>query len=349
MKTTFISTSAMANASRLNLLRMQNEVTDLNKELASGRHADVGLELGHRTGRAVSLRNEHAQLNQLMDINALVETRLETTQSVIKSLTERAQGFVDIAIASRDGTAGSRVAIEDARDAISLFVSQLNTSVNGEFVFAGINNDVAPIAEYFETPPGAPKLAVDAAFLAEFGFSQSDPAAASITAADMETFLAGSFAAMFGQPAWSTNWSTASDENMTSRISPATLFESGTNANIEPIRKLAMAFTMMADLGGKTLNDQAYVAMTNRAVALASEGIHELALEQGNLGIKQQRIDRADRIMSLQLDILNKDITNLETVDPYETTTRLNQLISQIEVSYAVTGRLQQLSLVRFL
>ena len=339
----------MANATRLNLLRMQNEVTSLNKELASGRHADVGLELGHRTGRAVSLRSEHAQLNQLMDINALVETRLETTQSVISSLTGRTQGFVDSAIASRDGTAGSRVAIEDARDAISLFVSQLNTSVNGEFVFAGINSDVAPITDYFTTPPGAPKLAVDAAFLAEFGFTQSDPAVAGITAADMETFLTGSFAAMFDQPAWSTNWSAASDENTTSRISPSTLIESGTNANIEPLRKLAMAFTMMADLGSDVLNDQAYIAMTDRAVAMASEGIQELALEQGNLGIKQQRIDRADRIMSLQLDILNKDIINLETVDPYETTTRLNQLISQIEVSYAVTGRLQQLSLVRFL
>ena len=212
-----------------------------------------------------------------------------------------------------------------------------------------MNGAYAKLAEYFGTPAGLAKQAVDAAFLAEFGFIQSDPAAAGISAADMESFLDGAFAAQFDQPAWSTNWSVASDENVTSRISPDTLIESGTNANIEPFRKLAMAFTMMAELGGDGLNDQAYIAMTEKAVVAASEAIGEITLEQGRLGIAQQRVDRADRIMSLQLDILNKDISDLESVDPFETTTRLNQLISQIEVSYAVTGRLQQLSLVRFL
>ncbi|NNE24995.1 MAG: flagellar hook-associated family protein [Rhizobiales bacterium] len=349
MKTTFISTPAIANATRLSLMRMQNDMTELNTELSTGRHADVGLHLGHRTGRTVSLRSEHALLNQLTDTNSLVQSRLETTQIALGGLTERAQGFVDITIASRDGWTGPHVGVADARDALSMFAAQLNSSIDGEFVFAGINSDVAPMEDYFGTPASAAKQAVDAAFLAEFGINQSDPAVANITAADMTTFVDGAFAALFDDPAWGATWSSASDQDVSSRISPDTVIETGTNANISPFRKLAMAFTMMADLGGETLNDQAFKVLTDKAAVIASQGIHELALAQGDVGVDQQRIERADRIMSLQLDTLNEAIINLEAVDPYETSTRLNQLISQLEVSYAVTGRLQQLSLVRYI
>ena len=82
---------------------------------------------------------------------------------------------------------------------------------------------------------------------------------------------------------------------------------------------------------------------------IGDRGKQQLALEQGDIGIVQQRIERTDRVTSLQLDILNNDIAALETVDAYETSARMNELINQIEVSYAVTGRLRQLSLVRFI
>lgn len=349
MKTTFISTPAIANATRLSLMRMQNELAERNVELSTGRHADVGLELGHRTGRTVSLRAEFTRLGQFMDTNALVQSRLDTTQTVMSALADRSQAFIDTVISSRDGLNGPQIAAEGAGDALSFLISQLNTSVNGEFIFGGINTDVKPVDDYFASPAGTSKSAIDAAFLAEFGITQSDPAVANITAADMKSFLTGALADEFRPLPWSTNWSAASDQNLTSRISPDTLIESSVNANEDAFRRLAYAFTLMIDLGNENLNAEAFEAITEMSVRVASRAISDIALRQGDIGLKQQRIDRADQFMSLQLDILNKDIGNLEAVDPYETTTRINELISQIEVSYAVTGRLQQLSLVRYI
>ena len=71
----------------------------------------------------------------------------------------------------------------------------------------------------YADPASPAKLAVAAAFQARFGFAQGDPAASSISAADMQDFLDNDFAALFDDPAWSTNWSTASDEPLSTRIS----------------------------------------------------------------------------------------------------------------------------------
>ena len=39
----------------------------------------------------------------------------------------------------------------------------------------------------------------------------------------------------------------------------------------------------------------------------------------------------------------------MEGVDPYEAATRVSALVSQIETSYALTSRIQQLSLLKFM
>jgi flagellar hook-associated protein 3 FlgL len=51
----------------------------------------------------------------------------------------------------------------------------------------------------------------------------------------------------------------------------------------------------------------------------------------------------------MQIDIFKTFLNELEGVDPYEASTRVNALISQIETSYALTARIQQLSLTRLL
>ncbi len=349
MKTTFVSTAAITNFARQSLMQMQGEASRLNVELTTGRHADVGLALGHKTGQTVSLRSQFDSLSQFLDTNALVMGRLETTQISLGAIADRAESFVNIALAGRDGWAGDHVIVEEGRDALSFLLSQLNSSINGEYVFGGINNDTPPAADYFAMPASAAKASVDAAFFAEFGMTQNDANVANITPAAMQTFLDGAFAALFDPAGWSTDWSSASDTNLTSRIATDTLVQSGTNANIEPFRALAMAFTMVTDLGTELLNDNALRVVADKAAELAGRSIQQLALEQGDIGAVQQRIERTDQITSRQLNILNSDIVSLETVDAFETSTRMNQLISRIEISYAVTGRLQQLSLVRFL
>ena len=56
MKSTFVSTAAVSQAMRYSLMRAQSELTKAQKEVSTGRFADIGLALGSRTGQSVSLR-----------------------------------------------------------------------------------------------------------------------------------------------------------------------------------------------------------------------------------------------------------------------------------------------------
>jgi flagellar hook-associated protein 3 FlgL len=53
--------------------------------------------------------------------------------------------------------------------------------------------------------------------------------------------------------------------------------------------------------------------------------------------------------MSIQIDILTNHIGTLEGVDPYEASTRLSSLLTQVETAYAMTARIQKLTLLNYL
>jgi flagellar hook-associated protein 3 FlgL len=348
MTTGFLSTASISAATRLSVLETQTKLAAAQKEVTTGRLADVGASLGYKTGESLSLRQDYARLQTIIDSNSVVSTRLTTTQTALSSLTSDAQLFVSQLLAARNTDSGPKVLQQQAQAVLNSFTALTNTAIDGAYVFAGINADVKPITDYQD--PAAPnRQAVANAFAASFGTTQSDTANDSITAADMQTFLDGPFSALFDDPAWNTDWSSASDQNVKSRISPTELIETSTNANSVGIRKLAQAYTMVADLGVQNLNQAAYQTVVDQAVRLAGEAVQDLAQEQSRLGTAQERMKTANDRMTIQTDIMTKHINLLEAVDPYEASTRVAQLMNQVETAYAMTSRIQGLSLLKYL
>lgn len=349
MKSTFISTSALSAATRVSLIKTQTKLADAQKEVTTGRLADVGAALGYKTGQTITLRQDHARLKTIIDTNAVVSTRLSATQAALKSLSDDAQLFVSQLIAARNRDTGASVVQGQAEAALTSFTNTTNTALDGAHLFAGINADVKPLTYYYETPTPANRQAVADAFFASFGTTAGDPANGNITAADMQAFLDGSFSGLFDDPAWTTDWSAASDQNVKSRISTSELVETSTNANNIAYRKLAQAYAMVADLGVENLNQAAYEVVIDTATRVAGEAIQDLAQEQARLGTSQERIANANDRMSIQIDIMANHINLLEAVDPYEASTRVAALMNQVEAAYAMTARIQKLSLLNYL
>jgi flagellar hook-associated protein 3 FlgL len=348
MKTSFVSTSALADAARLSLNNLQSKLVDAQKEVATGRLADVGAALGYRTGQAVSLRQDHARLTAIIDTNGTVATRLDATQATLKQLVDNGQAFVSELLAARSASTGPRVAQQQAQTGLQALIDTLNTAADGAFLFSGINTDVKPVTGYYDTG-AANRQAVADAFQAAFGMTQSDPGVATITAADMQAFLDGPFAALFDDPQWSGTWSSASDQNVRSRISSSELIQTGTNANEQAFRKLASAYTMVADLGTANLSQDAFQAMVDKATTMATQAIADVSLIAADLGTAQERVKNANDRMSLQVDIMINHINALEGVDSFEASTRLSDLMTQVETAYAMTARIQKLSLLNYL
>lgn len=349
MKTSFISSQSLIQATRSSVMDMQIQLAKAQKEVSTGRFADIGMQLGHRTSQSVSFRNDLSRLNAIIDSNGLVASRLKSTQAAVAGVLSTAQDFLNSLAVADTATTDPSLQQQQGEGALDSLFSSLNVTVNGEHLFAGVNTDIKPMEDYFADPPSPARKAVSDAFVAAFGVSQDSPAAADITPDQMKAFLDGPFADLFKDPNWSNLWSSASDQDTRSRIGPSETIASGTNANEEAFRKLAQAFTMVADLGIKNLNQGAAKAVIEKAISAAGEGIGAIAALQGNLGAAQERVERSTDRMMLQADILNTSAADLERVDPYEASTRVNSLLTQIETSYTLTGRLQDLTLLKYL
>jgi flagellar hook-associated protein 3 FlgL len=344
----FNSTQSFYESTRSAVLRMQRQLVIAQKELSSGRLADPGVTLGSEVRRTVSMRIDVSRMTQITDTNATVATRLESSQSAISSLTDMAQTFLSTLLTARDTSTGPATAEQEAKANLATLTGALNTTVGGEYMFSGIDTDAKPLTNYYETPTPANKTAVDNAFLAAFGTTQSADNSG-IDSTTMQTFLDNDLAPQFEEPAWSANWSDASDQNIKSRIAPRELMETSSNANLAAYRKLAHAFTMIGELGVQNLNQGTFQTVVDQAVTLTNEAIQGLAVEAGRLGTAQERISKANDRMSAQISILNTQIDNLEVVDPYDAATRVNTLMTQLETAYALTNRIQNMKLVNYL
>lgn len=347
MKVSFVSSSAVSDAMRSSLLRMQADLVKGQKEVSTQRVADVGLALGGQTGRTVSLARDVERFETIKDANALVSERLKTSQNSLSQISELASTLLSTLTASSSGGTSPAALRKDAEGTLSALTSILNTSLNGEFIFAGVNTDVQPMTVYGAGSPA--KTAFDAGFLAHFGFAATDPAAQNITAADMQSFMDTVVEPQFLGAGWQANWSSATDQSITSRIALNETAQTSVSGNTDGVRKLAMAATMITEILSGNVGQGGRDAMMTRAIALAGAAISDLADTSAQTGLVEQRVKAAGERLDMQIDIFKQGISDLEGIDPYEASTRVTALLDQIEVSYALTARIQQLSLVRYL
>lgn len=350
MKTTFVSSSAVSNALRYSLLRQQSALTNAQKEVATGFVADRGLALGARTAQSITLNRDLARLDGIVDSNGLVSSRLAATQTSLGEIGKSAQELLSSLTSSASGDAAYALTQKSARSTLDTMTAVLNTSLNGEYLFAGTNTDVKPINDFKAGSPT--KVAFDAAFLANFGFSQNDPAAATITGAQMDSFLTNVVEPMFLGAGWQapgSPWSNATDQGITSRITLNETTETSISANNDGIRKIAMIATVVSDLLDSNVGTDARKVIIDRSVAAIGSAISEIGQLQSQTGIIEQRVEKATERVKMQMDLFERHILNTEGVDPYRASTMVTDLMSQIEKSYALTARIQQLSLMNFL
>jgi flagellar hook-associated protein 3 FlgL len=339
MRTTFISSHAMTEATRLTLMKSQVKLAEATKEAVTGRHADVGLALGYKTGHVVSFRQDVMRLTSITTSNESANLRLDQTQTALKDMSDQASQFQQSVLAYLGQISNGQLVAEDARAGMSAFIDKLNTTSDGAFLFAGINSDVKPMTGYFgETAQTNVQAAI-----ATLG----PPGA--ITPAAMQTFLDGPFAAMFDDPAWGADWSSASDSNIKSRISTTEMIDTSVNANAQPLRDMMQAFAMLSELGTLQLNPDTLKVVAQKASQLVTTGVTGLSNMQAVLGVAEQRISESNERMSIQIDIIKSRINVLEGVDPNEASVRVTALEQQIQLSYAITGKLQALNILDYL
>ncbi|KQP61627.1 hypothetical protein ASG40_02870 [Methylobacterium sp. Leaf399] len=345
MRTNAISTASLWNTPRTGVARMQSEIASANKELVTGRHADMGLTLGSRTGVALSLRQTSAELTALRDGNDITGLRLSSTQTILQQI----QADTDTALAAITGAPPdqrARVIADTAASRLASLTAALNTTAGGQSIFGGTNTLETPMKAY----GGTAKAAVDLAFTSTFG-ARGSAGLATATGAQMAAFLApgGAFDALFDDASWGANWSAASDGTIQSRISRNETVETSTSANAAAFRDLAKAHVLASDLDLSHFSAEVQDVMAGRIAGLLGSASASLVTLQANLGRSQAAIADANGRLEAQQTLLAKQIRDMESVDTAEAKTRIDQLTTQVQISYSLTSELRQLSLVNYL
>ncbi|MEX3007042.1 flagellar hook-associated family protein [Hoeflea sp. TYP-13] len=350
MKTNFVSTLAIQSALRLTVQRAQSEMMDAQTEAVTGRHADIGLELGASSARNVSLNRDVERMRTIIDGNALVTNRISSSQNALDQMAGSAQQVLDtlISMVGINDQGRLNVAETTVTTALENFTAFANSSSNGEFLFSGVNTDVKPLAGYTDTGSAA-KASFDAAYLAYFGFTQNDPSAYTITTTQMDDFLTNQVEPLILGAGWDTDWSGADSNVMTSRINSNEVIDSSATINADGPKNMAMASVIIMEMLATPLSNDTRQVLAERAIDYVGQAISGIDFQRAELGLSEQRIAKANESLEIQIDLMSLYIGELENVDVYEASTRLTTLMTQVETSYTLTARIQQLSLTNYL
>ena len=349
----YISTPALANSARAPVMQAQAALAKAQQELSTGKLADIGLGLGAGSSGLVSLEQQQNRLQAISDSNTVATTRLTATTSAINSLQTTATNFLSVLATAT--TSGTSAALQTtAQSNLGALANQLNTAVSGQSIFGGINTGAQPITPYTMSPPSANKTAVDGA-LNTYLSGQGLTSASQMSGTQMQSFLNGPFAALFSAGSFNSTtggaWSSATDQVQTSQISTGQTADTSVSANSQAFRQLAEAYTMVTEFGSSASggNSAAGQAVVSTATSLISAAVTGLTALNTGVGITQSSISDANDQLTTQINLISSQVSTKEGVDTYALTTQVSSLQTQIQASYELTAKLQQMSLVSYI
>ena len=264
-------------------MKNQAALRKATKEATTGRFADVGLELGALAGRDVALRAELSRHRQARGYqrarlrppgrDAAADQRCSSTPRGLSEGPDRRPQF-------RQRRAAS--SCQPACANLQSLIGALNVTYGRLSICSrGINTAEAPITDYAaglgqqeRRRRGVPR---DVRVLADLAAGVEHHRRRTCRLSSIPTFDAE-----FADPAWGTNWSTASDQVMRSRISTTQTIDTSVSANEPASGSSPMAYTMMSDLGNANLNQAAFQAVVDKAHRLViGDAINDLAVLGG--------------------------------------------------------------------
>ena len=341
-----LSTLSMQTQRLETLQRAQASLVKAEKEQSTGRIYDAGLELGYQVSRNLDWHSEISQVGSLVTRNKLAGVKAGVAQTGLDNLRSVVQSLVSTLTSAQSATNGRELAQTQAEAAWNTLTGVLGSTYQGQYIFSGINSDQAPLEDYAGSTGEAD---VANAFLTQFGFAQNNAATNAITASDLETFLNGNFDSLFDNANWQANWSNASDETLNTRSADNQILNGSVTANADAFRKVAKGIAMVMDLAKGPLNDDAFNTLATNAMKVLSEGMDGVAAEQSRIGLVQQALTQTEDRLTAKQTYLTTAVNATEGVDQTEVAIRLNGLMNQLEASYAITSRLNNLSLLNYL
>jgi flagellar hook-associated protein 3 FlgL len=235
-------------------------------------------------------------------------------------------------------------------------VATMNTSYNGDHLFSGLNSEAPPLTRWDQTNSGTGLSPADA-LASIIGTGPTDAASAAAIADQIDQAFASNdlsdpnrnFEATFysGTPELDGGGQPSRQVNAWVNVGQEVVY--GVRANDEPFREALKGLAMLASTDVSTMDEAAYGTWMGRVVEALTAGQEGMLDASARIGFNQQIVETTQKqLVDLSL-VQRTQISQYETVDPYEAITRMTNLENQLEASYQVSARLSSLSILNFL
>ncbi|WP_152046119.1 flagellar hook-associated family protein [Aureimonas psammosilenae] len=343
-----------------NLQKLQAQLNKSVTEATNSRYADVGLSLGRLTGTAVNYRVQETSFESQLQTNKVVSNRLELIDDALTAINKTATDMKSSALVAKKYPQYSSL----AKSGLEQLQGALNTADGGLYVFSGMAADKAPMPAidkglksaqdnydlFVKEVGGGQAQNITAEqmtqYLSEAGYSVKDP----VTNAVVKTYsffdtVKGSTP---GTP-WADNWSNASSTSTVATISKTETVETSVSANNDAFRKLVAGYSMLSVIDLTKLTDAVKDAVSVQASTTMTAGTDKITAEQALVGMRQSRIEAVNTALTSQKDVAETAYSDLEGVDPYEASQRMNALELQLNAAMAATARIQKISILDYI
>ena len=330
-------------------MQAQSSLTTAMTEESTGQYADLGLQLGDQSGYELSLKEQVGQLQTLTSGNSLVSTSLSTAQAALSAISSSAQSTLND-LATWTPSANSGASLQNmGQSALQSLIASTNATSGDQYVFGGINSAVAPMADYYSTPPSAAKTAVDQAFETAFGvlanrsgrgehlrFGHAELSFRAVCGAvpgrRVELGLVVGLEHEHQRRDRARPDGHDFDQRQSARLSRAC-------AGLHDVERIRRVAAQQRRAAGRR----------HRRVVARLAGRDSMTNTQAELGSTQSAVTNANNSMSSQLTILQDQVGNLDDVNANTTAAQITSLTNQIQMAYELTSRLSQLNLAQYL
>jgi flagellar hook-associated protein 3 FlgL len=143
-----ISTYATHQNTLTNFNRVQLNLTELQRQISSGRKSDTFAGLNGVVEQFTSVNAKMTRAEQYYQQNAIVIGRLQTMDSAMDSLTSIAQEARNLIVLSRNPAVGDTMNLKiQAQRLLENIEGQLNTNIEGRYLFAGGKTDRPAVSD----------------------------------------------------------------------------------------------------------------------------------------------------------------------------------------------------------
>ncbi len=141
-----ISTYALHQTTLKDASKAQVNLADLQQQLSSGAKSQDFAGLGgNKSEQFLLLENKIAKTDLYLDNNTIVGTRIDSTDTILGQVIDTATNLKNL-ISQRRNAASNTAAFPDSlKGAWQALVSQLNTSLEGRYIFGGTRTDTPPV------------------------------------------------------------------------------------------------------------------------------------------------------------------------------------------------------------